>query len=123
MVDAERLRSAILAKMATVIDPETGVDVVRMRLIEDLQVDDAGHVSYTFRPSSVFCPIAVPLADAIQRAVAEVPGVTAQEVKVIGFALSDELTAWLKQALEDRLNKPKEQAGEGHAEANPTAKE
>lgn len=108
MVDPEQLRSTILAKMATVIDPETGVDVVHMRLIEDLVVDESGHVSYTFRPSSVFCPIAVPLADAIQRAVAEVPGVTSQDVKVIGFALSDELTAWLKQALEDRQNNPKE---------------
>jgi metal-sulfur cluster biosynthetic enzyme len=92
MADAGKLRSAILEKMATVIDPETGVDVVRMRLIEDLVVDEGGHVSYTFRPSSVFCPIAVPLADAVQRAVAEVSGVTAQDVKVIGFVLSNELT-------------------------------
>jgi metal-sulfur cluster biosynthetic enzyme len=94
------LRAAILEKMSTVIDPETGVDVVQMRLIEDLIVDDAGHVSYTFRPSSVFCPIAIPLADAIQRAVADVPGVVSQDVKVVGFALSDELTALLKQAME-----------------------
>jgi metal-sulfur cluster biosynthetic enzyme len=100
MVDAGQLRSAVLVKMSTVIDPETGVDVVRMRLIEDLIVDDAGYVSYTFRPSSVFCPIAVPLADAIQRAVAEVPGVVSQDVKVVGFELSEELTALLKQAME-----------------------
>jgi hypothetical protein len=62
-------------------------------------------------------------ADAIQRAVAEVPGVTSQNVKVIGFALSDELTAWLKQGLEDRQNKSKEQAGKSHTESNPTVKE
>jgi metal-sulfur cluster biosynthetic enzyme len=102
MIDIEQLRSAILQKLAMVIDPETGVDVVRMRLIEDLTVEEDGHVSYTFRPSSVFCPIAVPLADAIQRTVAEVQGVMSQDVKVIGFALSDELMAWLKQALDDR---------------------
>ena len=34
------LREAILAKLGEVIDPETGVDVMRMRLIEDLQVDE-----------------------------------------------------------------------------------
>jgi predicted DsbA family dithiol-disulfide isomerase len=45
------------------------------------------------------------LADAIQRAVAEVPGVIAQEVKVVGFVLSEELTALLKQALEDQQEK------------------
>ncbi len=109
MVDSEYLRSRILEKMSTVIDPETGVDVVRMRLIEDLSVTDAGEVKFTFRPSSAFCPIAVPLADAIQRAVAEVPGVQSQEVKVIGFALSEELTALLKQALEDRKEKKEQE--------------
>ena len=39
MSDAEALREAILARLSTVIDPETGVDVVRMRLIEELAVD------------------------------------------------------------------------------------
>jgi len=105
MINLEKLHKAILDKLSTVIDPETGVDVVRMRLIEDLITDDKGHVSYTFRPSSPLCPIAVPLSNAIQLAVAEVVGVTSQDVKVIGFALSDELTAWLKQALEDWQSK------------------
>jgi metal-sulfur cluster biosynthetic enzyme len=105
MTDAETLRNAILECLSKVIDPETGVDVVRMRLIEDLIVDDKGQVSYTFRPSSPLCPIAVPLSNAIQLAVADVPGVTSQDVKVIGFALADELTLWLKQALESRSNK------------------
>jgi metal-sulfur cluster biosynthetic enzyme len=101
MPENEKLRQAILERMSTIIDPGTGVDVVRMRLIEDLSVDEEGHISYTFRPSSVFCPIAVPLADAIQRAVAEVKGVISQDVKIIGFILSDELSAWLKQAREE----------------------
>jgi metal-sulfur cluster biosynthetic enzyme len=33
-----------------VIDPETGADVWRMRLVENSVVDDQGHVSYRFRP-------------------------------------------------------------------------
>ena len=101
MTDREALRQAILERLSKVIDPETGVDVVRMRLVEDLIADDKGHISYTFCPSSPLCPIAVPLSNSIQLAVAEVPGVTSQDVKVIGFALSGELTSWLKQALED----------------------
>jgi metal-sulfur cluster biosynthetic enzyme len=100
MTDTEKLRQAILERLSQVIDPETGVDVVRMRLIEDLVVDQEGHVSYTFRPSSPFCPIAVPLSNDMQLAVAEVPGVTSQEVKVVGFALSEELMNWLKQAMD-----------------------
>jgi hypothetical protein len=75
-------------------------------------VEGNGCVSYKFRPSSAFCPIAVPLADAIQKAVAGVPGVTAQEVQIVGFALSEELVAALKQAIEDRMKQIKEEPGE-----------
>jgi metal-sulfur cluster biosynthetic enzyme len=56
----EDLRERVLRRLEAVIDPETGVDVVRMRLIEDLAVDADGLVSYKFRPSSPFCPLAVP---------------------------------------------------------------
>lgn len=108
MINPEILSQAILERLSKVIDPETGVDVVRMRLIEDMHVNANGGVSYTFRPSSPLCPIAVPLSNSIQLAVAEVPGVISQDVKVIGFALSDELTIWLKQALEAWQNKQEE---------------
>ncbi len=101
MTDTQKIRSAILEKLSTVIDPETGVDVVRMRLIEDLVVDETGKVSYTFRPSSPLCPIAVPLANSIQMAVGIVPGVTSQEVNVVDFILSDELMELLKRTLAD----------------------
>jgi metal-sulfur cluster biosynthetic enzyme len=74
MVDQERLRAAILRKLSEVIDPETGVDVVRMRLIEDLAVDESGRVRNKFRPSSPLCPIAVPLSLMIQAAVAQCQG-------------------------------------------------
>ena len=46
-VHSIELKHAITQRLSQVIDPETGVDVVRMRLIEELEVDDAGHVSYT----------------------------------------------------------------------------
>jgi len=44
-------------KLTTVIDPETGVDVMRMKLVQDLVVTEDGKVSYKFRPSSPLCPI------------------------------------------------------------------
>jgi len=102
MPDPGFLRLAILERLAQVIDPETGVDVVRMRLIEDLIVDEKGYVSYKFRPSSPFCPIAVPLSLDIQHAVAEVEGVTSQNAEIVGFIQAEELTEWLRQAFEKR---------------------
>jgi metal-sulfur cluster biosynthetic enzyme len=94
------LREAVLERLRQVIDPETGVDVVRMRLIEELDVDgETGRVRYRFRPSSPLCPLAVHLALGIRDAVARVPGVTEQEIEVVGYVGADELNDLLKEAV------------------------
>lgn len=100
MSQTDQLRAAILERLSKVIDPETGVDVVRMQLIQDLEVDEQGVVSYKFRPSSFLCPIAVPLSLDIQHAVAEVDGVSGQNVEIVDFALAEQLNEWLKDYLE-----------------------
>jgi metal-sulfur cluster biosynthetic enzyme len=61
-----------------VIDPETGVDVVRMKLIENLVVVAFAQVGYMIWPCSHLCPVAVFLAVQVKMVVASVPGVTAQ---------------------------------------------
>ena len=92
------MEQAVRERLQQVIDPETGVDVMRMRLIEDLQVDDeTGRVRYTFRPSSPLCPLAVHLALGIRDAVAVVPGVTEQQIEVVGYVGADDLSALLKE--------------------------
>ncbi len=88
---AEKLKALILARLRLVIGPETCADVVRMRLIEALEVAD-GKVSYTFRPSSPVCPIAVSLAQQIKQAVAQVPGVVLQTITVEGYVAAEQLT-------------------------------
>jgi len=91
------LRESIITRLREVIDPETGADVVRMRLIDDLMVDSEGCVSYIFRPSSPLCPLAVFLAKQIKQALAEVPGVTAQKIRVEGYIGAEGLTLLINQ--------------------------
>jgi metal-sulfur cluster biosynthetic enzyme len=93
----EDLHSAILEKLSTLIDPETGADVVRMKLIENLVVDTSGLVSYTIRPSSPLCPIAVFLAVQVKMMVASVPGVTAQKITVTNYIAAEKLTELINQ--------------------------
>lgn len=81
----QTLEEIIIEKLETVIDPETGADVWRMRLIEELAVDQDGRVSYTFRPSSPLCPIAIYLAQSIKTAISTVPGVKSQAIQVEGY--------------------------------------
>ncbi|MFO7680914.1 MAG: iron-sulfur cluster assembly protein [Chloroflexota bacterium] len=95
---AEKLKALILARLRLVIDPETGADVVRMRLIEALEVTD-GTVSYTFRPSSPVCPIAVWLAQQIKEAVAQVPGVVSQTITVAGYVAAEQLTMLINKEI------------------------
>ncbi|RCK77148.1 MAG: hypothetical protein ANABAC_3573 [Anaerolineae bacterium] len=93
------LEEAILERLKTVIDPETNADVVRMRLVDNLSVDACGKVRYTFRPSSFVCPIAVMLALNIKRAVAEVPGVTGQEIAVEDYLMAKELEKLINEEI------------------------
>jgi metal-sulfur cluster biosynthetic enzyme len=87
----QKLQQAIIQRLMTVIDPETNLDVVRMRLVQDLTVETGGKVTYIFRPSSPLCPIAVPLALSILQAIAEVEGVTGQHITVKDYVGADEL--------------------------------
>jgi metal-sulfur cluster biosynthetic enzyme len=92
------LRIQVIDALSEVIDPETGLDVIRMRLVEDVTVDDAGVVHYVFRPSSPFCPLAVSLALSMRDAVAAVHGITGQKAKVVGYIHAAELNAMLQES-------------------------
>ncbi|MGB9668874.1 MAG: metal-sulfur cluster assembly factor [Anaerolineales bacterium] len=92
MIDPEQLKKDIIEKLSQVIDPETGADVIRMRLVDDLQVSQDGNVSYTFRPSSPLCPIAVYLAMQVKQAVAAIPGVLKQKIEIKDYIQAEELT-------------------------------
>lgn len=93
------LEETILEHLHNVIDPETNIDVVRMRLIENLWTDLTGKVRYTFRPSSFVCPIAVSLLMQIKQSVAEIPGVRSQEIAVEGYLAAEELQKLINQEI------------------------
>jgi metal-sulfur cluster biosynthetic enzyme len=101
MMDYLNLQQAVIEKLRTVIDPETNVDVVRMQLVQNISIDALGKVTYTFRPSSPLCPIAVPLALGIIQAVSEVPGITGQSITVVDYIQADTLNEILKTVLEE----------------------
>lgn len=101
MVQSTELLKAIGEKLMTVIDPETNTDVIRMRLVQNISVDEAGKVSYIFRPSSPLCPIAVPLALGIIQAIHAVPGVTGQSITVVDYIEADALNNILRTVLEE----------------------
>lgn len=99
-MDQLALESAIIEKLSKVLDPETGVDVIRMKLVEDIVIDESGKASYTFRPSSPLCPIAVPLAMMIIEAINKVDGIIGQSVTVVDYIEADKLNEMLRSVLQ-----------------------
>jgi len=100
-MDQVALEKAVIEKLTKVLDPETGVDVVRMRLVMDLTIDENGKAAYIFRPSSPLCPIAVPLAMMIIQAIKEVEGITGQNITVVDYVEAEKLNEMLRSVLSE----------------------
>jgi metal-sulfur cluster biosynthetic enzyme len=92
------LKDHIEQALRGVMDPGTKLDIMRMKLVTDLSVDQDGTVRLTFRPSSPVCPMAFKLAYDIQTAVRGTEGVKAVKVRVQGYNRADELMEVLEEA-------------------------
>ena len=91
------LREKIIQRLKEVIDPETLVDVVSMGLIKNLNVTEDGNVSLEFQPSSSVCPLALPLALDIQKALKSLSEIKKLSVIITDHQMADELNRYLKE--------------------------
>lgn len=99
-MEQRQLEIDVIDKLSKVIDPETGADVIRMRLVQDIKIDNDGNISYIFRPSSPLCPLAVPLALSIIEAVSKIPGISHQNITVENYSQAEALTQLLQTMLD-----------------------
>lgn len=99
-----KLQGTIEKRLAKLVDPETGLDVMRMGLIGDLQVRD-GNVSLVFRPKSRLFRNAFRLGADIHDAVRSLPGVQRLVIRVEGLERAGEL----ERALNSHGDKPEEE--------------
>ena len=91
------LREKIIQRLKEVIDPETLVDVVSMGLIKNLNVTEDGNVSLEFQSSSSVCPLALPLALDIQKALKSLSEIKELSVIITDHQMADELNRYLKE--------------------------
>jgi metal-sulfur cluster biosynthetic enzyme len=84
MEKAEKIKE----KLREVMDPETGINIVDMGLIEEVTVkEDSAKI--VFRPTSSFCPIAFYLAQQVKSAAES--AVKHAEVCVRGHMMEDQI--------------------------------
>ena len=100
-MDQAALEKSVIEKLSTVIDPETGVDVMRMKLVMNLAIDENGKSSYIFRPSSPLCPLAVPLAMMIIKAINEVEDISGQSITVVDYVDAEKLNEIFRSVLKE----------------------
>lgn len=74
-------KDEIMKELREVIDPETGIDVVSMRMIKSIQIK-GGNVKIKFTPTSPFCPMVSYLVEQIEKATEKVKGIKEVEVEV-----------------------------------------
>lgn len=78
-------------ELSDVIDPETGLSVMKMDLIDAVVVGGTGAVSLVFRPSSPARPMAYGLANSRKRRILELEWVSSVSMKVEDHMRSDHL--------------------------------
>jgi len=88
--------------LSEVLDPETGLDVMRMDIIHNLRVEDGGQVSLVFRPSSPVCPMAYTLANSIKKRIEQVKDVSSVNIRVENFQGAEHLEGLLNKRAKDK---------------------
>jgi len=90
------LKEKILDKLREVYDPELREDVLKLKLVYDLDVDEnEGIVNVKFRPTVENCPVGLQLAIAIKKAILSIDGVKKANVKVENFIWAKETEEFL----------------------------
>jgi metal-sulfur cluster biosynthetic enzyme len=98
--EESELHAEIVKTLGNVIDPETGLDVLRMGVVRNMKIERGNRgyrATLTFRPSSPVCPLAFKLAWDMKKAVQTVDGIEALEIEVQGYNRASELEAVLRE--------------------------
>jgi len=96
-MDDRELEVEVINQLNEVLDPEVGISVMDMGLVQDIKVKD-GVVSLVFVPSSPFCPMGVRIAFDIKNKIKSIKGVKDVDIRVEGHVSAKEITEQLKKA-------------------------
>jgi metal-sulfur cluster biosynthetic enzyme len=75
MTTQDEIRAQVNDALATVNDPELGIDIVNLGLVYDVDVDEDNNVKVQFTLTTMGCPIAPMIEDEIKQVTAGIEGI------------------------------------------------
>jgi metal-sulfur cluster biosynthetic enzyme len=97
LMKVAQMEDQVKRALSEVIDPETGLNIMRMDLIHNLTVTEDGDVSLIFRPSSPVCPMAYSLAGSIKKKIESLKNIRSVRIAVENFRNADHLERLVNQ--------------------------
>ncbi|MCJ7631425.1 iron-sulfur cluster assembly protein [Candidatus Bathyarchaeota archaeon] len=81
----------VTKKIKEIVDPETGMTLGDMEIIQKVEEKEKGFLNIEFIPTNPFCPIALKFAMDIKKMALGVPGVETVQVYVRGHNMEDQI--------------------------------
>jgi metal-sulfur cluster biosynthetic enzyme len=95
-MEALPIETPVRHALESIMDPETGLSIMRMDIIHDIQVTPEGDIGLVFRPSSPVCPMAYSLAVSIKKSLMALKGVNSVTIRVENFEKAAHLEGLLR---------------------------
>ena len=74
--------SAVLDALRSVRDPDLNRDIVTLKFIKNLRIDDRGAVAFAIELTTPACPVKDQMREQARQVVAAIPGVTAVDIEM-----------------------------------------
>ena len=86
-------KEQVMKALKNVIDPDIGISILEMKLIEDVKVDEQGNVNICFHLSMPFCPavFATQIAKDIRTYASQVKGVKSVKVELKNHYMAEQI--------------------------------
>ena len=99
MRTSEEIKQNIIDQLATVIDPELGVDIVNLGLVYEIDLDEDGICLINMTLTTPACPLTEVLIGLVNAAVMKVPEVKNVDVEFVWYPV------WSPEKMSDQAKK------------------
>jgi len=85
LIEDPSLKTHVLEKLESVIDPELGIDIVNIGLVYKVQLFEGGFCEVQMTLTTMDCPFAETIEAEVKETLAEIPQISTSRVKYIWY--------------------------------------